>query len=239
LKIQYWEEVGLDQTRALVFTLGVAASFFMVVILIGELLHIGSVSFVLGAMAAAGAGYLVSTTPRRIVRMAAFQQTLEAPSFAASSNIHLRSTSSRSKTLLALRAEEPRLSSFLAEVRRRVLLGYDASSATLGARPENHVFSESVRTVINSVVGVDRARVEEGSDELDGMLNSSGLDEETKLPLLIAVAFFLPIMMMLFAAMTKVTSQEAIGALVVLEVIVLDLTLAISGSSIKWGGDKA
>jgi hypothetical protein len=238
LKVRYWEEVGLDQRRAIVFTLCVAASFFVLVIFIGELLRIGTVSFVLGALAAAGAAYLVSTTPRRIVRLAAFQQTLEAPSFAASSNIHLKSTSSRSKTLLALRAEEPRLSSFLAEVRRRVLLGYDASSATLGARPESHIFSESVRTVINSVVGVDRARVEEGSEELDGMLNSSGLDEETKLPLLIAVAFFLPIMMMLFAAMTKVTGQLAIGALVVLEVIVLDLTLAISSSSIRWGGDK-
>ena len=85
------------------------------------------------------------------------QQTLEAPSFAASSNIYLKATSSRSKTFLALRAEEPRLSSFLADVRRRVLLGYDASSATVGARPESHVFSESARTVINSVVGVDRA----------------------------------------------------------------------------------
>jgi hypothetical protein len=239
MKVRSWEEVGLDQRRAIFFTLGVAASFFVLVVLVGGQLRIGSVSFVLGAMAAAGAGYLVSTAPRRIVRMAAFQQTLEAPSFAASSNIYLKATSSRSKTFLALRAEEPRLSSFLAEVRRRVLLGYDASSATVGARPESHVFSESARSVIDSVVGVDRARVEEGSEELDGILNSAGLDEETKMPLLIAVAFFLPIMMMLFAAMTKATGHVAIGALVVLEVVVLDLTLAISGSSVKWGGDKA
>jgi hypothetical protein len=239
MKVQSWEEVGLDQRRAIFFTVGVAVSFFALVAFVGGLLRIGSVSFVLGAMAAAGAGYLVSTAPRRIVRLAAFQQTLEAPSFAASSNIYLRATSSRSKTFLALRAEEPRLRSFLADVRRRVLLGYDASSATGGARPESHVFSESARTVIDSVVGVDGARIEEGSDELDGMLNSTGLDEETKMPLLIAVAFFLPIMMMLFAAMTKETGQVAIGALVILEVVVLDLTLAISGSSVKWGGDKA
>jgi hypothetical protein len=239
LKVQSWEEVGLDQRKATFFTLGVAASFFVPVVLVGGLLRIGPVSFVLGAMAAAGAAYLVFTAPRRIVRMAAFRQTLEAPSFAASSNIYLKATASRSKTFLALRAEEPRLSSFLAEVRRRVLLGYDASSATVGARPESHVFSESVKTVIDSVVGVDRARIEEGSDELDGMLNSTGLDEETKMPLLIAVAFFLPIMMMLFAAMSKATGQVEIGALVVLEVVVLDLTLAISGSSVKWGGDKA
>jgi hypothetical protein len=239
MKIQSWEEVGLDQRRAIFFTVGVALSFFALVAFVGGLLRIGSVSFVLGAMAAAGAGYLVSTAPRRIVRLAAFQQTLEAPSFAASSNIYLKATSSRSKTFLALRAEEPRLRSFLADVRRRVLLGYDASSATRGARPESHVFSESARTVIDSVVGVDGARIEEGSDELDGMLNSTGLDEETKMPLLIAVAFFLPIMMMLFAAMTKETGQVVIGALVILEVVVLDLTLAISGSSVKWGGDKA
>lgn len=239
MNVQSWEQVGLDQRKAVVFTLGVAASFFALVAFVGEELRVGSVSFVLAALAAAAAGYLLLTAPRRIVRMAAFQQTLEAPSFAASSNIYLKSTSSRSKTFLALRAEEPRLSSFLAEVRRRVLLGYDASTATLGARPESHVFSESVRTVLNSVVGVDRARVEEGSDELDGMLSSSGLDEETKMPLLIAVSFFLPIMLMLFAAMTKGTGDAAMGALVVLEVIVLDLTLAISGSSIKWGGEKA
>jgi len=238
LKVKSWEQVGLDQNRALAFALGMAASFFALVIFVGVQLHIGSVSFVLGAMAAAGAGYLVSTAPRRIVRMAAFQQTLEAPSFAASSNIYLKSTSSRSKTFLMLRAEEPHLSSFLAEVRRRVLLGYDASSALIGPRLESHVFSESVTTVINSVVGVDRARVEEGGDELDGILNSSGLEEETKMPLFIAVSFFLPIMLMLFAAMTKGTGLATMGALVVLEVIVLDLTLAISGTSVAWGKDK-
>jgi len=239
LNFQSWEQVGLDGRKAVLFTFGVAMSLFVLVLLVGKELRIGSVSLALAASAAFGAGYLLSTAPRRIVRMAAFQQTLEAPSFAASSNIYLKSTSSRSKTLLALRAEEPRLSSFLAEVRRRVLLGYDASSATQAARPESHLFSESVRTVVDSVVGVDRARVEEGSEELDGMLNSSGLDEETKMPLLIAVSFFLPIMLMLFAAMTKGTGEAAIGALVVLEVVVLDLTLAISGSSIKWGGQKA
>jgi len=237
LRFRSWEQVGLDPTRAMVFVVGVAASFFALVLLVGEQLRIGSVSVVLGAMAAGGAGYLVSTAPRRIVRVAAFQQTLEAPSFAASSNIYLKSTESRSKTFLLLRAEEPRLKAFLADVRRRVLLGYDAPSACLGARPHDHVFSESARTVVNSVVGVDRSRVEEGADELDGILNSSGLDEETKLPLLIAVSFFLPIMLMLFAATTKGTGPVALVALFVLEFVVLDLTLAISGSSVAWGKD--
>ena len=235
MRIQSWEEVGLDQRRALLFALVVAASFFVLVVLVGAQLRMGSVSLALGVMAAAGAGYLVSTAPRRIVRIAAFQQTLEAPSLAASSNIYLKSTSSRSMTFLMLRANEPRLRSFLAEVRRQTLLGYDASTATQGARPQSHIFSESTRTVIGSVVGVDGARVEEGADELDGILNSGGLDEETKLPLLIAVSFFLPIMLMLFAAMTKETGLAALGALLVLELVVLDIALAISGGSVSWG----
>jgi hypothetical protein len=217
------------------FVFGVGAAFFALVVLVGVELRLGSISVVLGVMAGATAGYLVFTGPRTAVRTAAFLQTLEAPSFAASSNIYLKTTSSRSKTFLMLRAEERRLSAFLADVRRNVLLGYDAASATRNAMPQNRVFSESARTVVNSVVGVDRARVEEGSDELDGILNSSGLDEETKLPLFIAVSFFLPIMMMLFAAMTKETGPGALGALAVLEVVVLDLTLAVSGSSVGWG----
>jgi len=238
LKVRSWEQVGLDQTRALVFVVGVGASFFSLVALVGEELHVGPVSVVLGAMAAASAGYLVFTAPMRIVRMAAFQQTLEAPSLAASSNIYLKSTASRSKTFLLLRTEEPHLRAYLADVRRRVLLGYDAQSASEGARPQDSVFSESIKTVVKSTVGVDRTRVEEGADELDGMLNSGGLDEETRLPLFIAVSFFLPIMLMLFAATSKGTGPVALAALFVLEVVVLDLTLAISGSSVAWGKES-
>jgi len=240
LRFQSWEQVGLHSKKALAFAFGVGTSFFVLVTLVGEELRLGSVSVVLGAMAAAGASYLVSTAPRRTLRVAAFQQTLEAPSFAASSNIYLKSTSSRSKTLLMLRADEPRLRSFLADVRRRILLGYDAPSAIRGAMPQNRVFSESAKTVLDSVLGVDRASVEEGGDELDGILNSSGLDEETKLPIFIAVSFFLPIMLMLFAAMTKGAGLTTIGALVVLEVVILDITLSISGSSVPWKrGTKA
>jgi hypothetical protein len=55
------------------------------------------------------------------------------------------------------------------------------------------------------------------------------------MPLLIAVSFFLPIMLMLFAATAKGTGPVAMAALVVLEVVILDITLAVSGSSVTWG----
>jgi hypothetical protein len=234
LRVESWERLGLHERRALAFVLAVGAGFFALVVVVGQELRVGSVSVILAAMAAATSGYLVFTAPLRVVRMASFRQTLEAPSLAAACNIYLRSTSSRSKTILMLRADEPRLRSFLARARRFTLLGYDAPSAVRAAEPQAHLFSESATTAVHSVVGVDRARVEEGSDELDGILNSSGLEEETKLPLFIAVCFFLPIMLMLFAAVAKETGPVALGAMLLLEVVVLDLTLAVSGSSVAW-----
>jgi hypothetical protein len=116
------------------------------------------------------------------------------------------------------------------------LLGYDAASAFHQQGRDEKVLSESTRSVLHSVVGMDGSRVEDGSDELEGMLNANGLDQETKLPVLIAVSFFLPIMLMLFAAMTKQTGPVAMGALFVLEVVILDLTLAISGEPARLGG---
>jgi len=229
-----WEQVGLDRKRATAFVGGIALALFASTTILGLWIRLGSVSFVLGSAAAAASAYLLATAPRRNVRIAAFEQTLEAPSFAASSNIYLKSTSSRSKSLLLLRAEEPHLRYYLTEVKRRVLLGQDPPSATMGALPKSHVFSESTKTVLDSVVGIDRARVEEGSEELDGMLSSGGLDEETKLPVLIAICFFLPIMVMLFAALTKQTAISSLGGMAVLEIIILDLTLAVSGNSVSW-----
>lgn len=239
MRAESWERMGLDPRKAVLVSLAVAAAFFSGVLLVGEELGMGTVAVVLALLSSAVAGYLVATAPRRTMRLAAFRQTLEAPSLAASSNIYVRSTSSRSKTFLMLRAEEGHLGRYLAEVRRRVLLGYDVPSAARAAVPQDHIFSESVKTVMESVVGVDGSRAEDGGDEMDGLLSSSGLEEETKLPLFIAVSFFLPIMLMLFAAMSKETGAAALGALVVLEVIVLDLALTVSGSSVAWGAREA
>jgi len=231
MRLESWEQVGLEGKKTVAILLGVGAAFFASVAVAGGEVGLGAVSLVLGGMAAIGAIYLLSTAPKRSVRAAAFQQTLEAPSLAASSNIYLRSTSSRSKTLLMVRADEPRLKSFLGDVRRHVLLGYDGRSAVDEALPNQRVFSESVKAVLGSAIGIDRSRIEEGGDELDGILNSSGLDEETKLPLFIAVSFFLPIMLMLFAAMNRAGGLAEVLALVIIESVILDITLGISGSA--------
>lgn len=234
MRFRSFDELGLDPRRAFALVAAASSVFFGVSMLVGFELRLGSVSVLVALFAGAGAGYLLSTAPRRALKMAAFRQALDAPSLAAAANIYMRSTCSKAKTFLMLRAEEPLMESFLIDVRRRLLLGYDASYAVKAAGPEGHLFSESVRTVVGSVSGADRARVEEGADELDGMLASSGLEEETKLPMFIAVSFFLPIMMMLFAAMTKETGPAPMLALLVLELVVLDLAFSLSGSSVSW-----
>ena len=233
MRIRSWELVDIDPRRGVVFVAVVAACFFTLVSVAGFLLAMGPAAILLGLLACCAACYLVSTGPKRLVRLSALRQTTEAPSFAAASNIYLASTSSKSKTLLMLSAEEPRLKSLLAEVRRKVLLGFDARSAVSSASPERRVFSESVKTAVDAVVGAGRARLEEGSDELEGLLSSAGLDDETKLPVFMAVAFFLPIMLMLFAAVAKQTAPVSVGALAVLEVVILDIALGVSGSSVK------
>jgi hypothetical protein len=49
-----------------------------------------------------------------------------------------------------------------------------------------------------------------------------------------AVSFFLPIMLMLFASMTKNTGPMAIVALFVVEIVILDIVLCISRNSVGW-----
>lgn len=236
MRVRSWDQLGLEPGRAAALVISVSGLFFVVVATVGSQLGAGAVSGFLASMSALGAGYILLTAPRRAIRAASFQQTLEAPSFAASSNIYLKATGSRSKTLLMVRSEEPVLREFLEDVRRKTLLGFEAAAATRDSSPPSHLLSESATTVVESIVGADRARVEEGAEELDLMLSSSGLEDETKLPVLIAVAFFLPIMLMLFAAVSKETGPASLAALFVLEVVVLDLTLAISSASVNWKG---
>ena len=229
-----WEQAGLDPGRTMAFVSVVGVSFFALVVLVGGMLQLGAVSALLGGLTGGAAAYLVSSAPKRLVSRITFQQTLEAPTFAASSGIYLRSTSSRSKTFLMLSAEEPLLKSFLATMRRGILTGYDAAAVMRDKRIENTVISDSVKTILNSVVSVDRGNIESGTDELDGILNSMSLDEETKMPLLMAASFFLPIMLMLFSSMTRNTGPVAVVALVVLEIVILDIVLSISRSSGGW-----
>ena len=62
MKLRSSAILGIDQRKATAFVVGVAVVFFVIVLLVGDELRVGSVSIGLGVIAAGGAAYLVSTT---------------------------------------------------------------------------------------------------------------------------------------------------------------------------------
>ena len=230
MRFESWDALGLDYARGVALTLVAAAGVFALVFAVGTRL-LGPVAVLLGAMTAGAAAYIVASAPKRVTDRAAFLQAMEAPSLAASANIYLQSTGSRSRTLLLMRGEETFLKGALREARRMTLLGVDSARIEWAA---HRIVSHSVAAVLASVSRIDKARAEEGSEELEGMLSAAELNQETKMPLFIAVAFFLPIMLMLFAAVTHNTGPLALGALAVLELVILDISLSVSSTSEAW-----
>lgn len=121
-------------------------------------------------------------------------------------------------------------------IRRSILLGHEPSE---GLTESAHgVISDSVALILQSVARVDSARVDERGEEIEGLLSSSELAAETRFPIVIAVAFFMPIMLILVASVTHNTSLVSLLALVVLEIIVMDLTLTLSGGADGWAMER-
>ena len=65
------------------------------------------------------------------------------------------------------------------------------------------------------------------------MVLASLSKEETKFPVFLTISFFLPIMLMLLAALGHHTDPVAMVSLTFLELVVLDLALALSSTERK------
>ena len=127
-----------------------------------------------------------------------------------------------------IRSEEPRLSSLLGELQRSMLLGVDPAEAyaKLGGRAA----SESASKILGSVVRAQGERLADEGEELEGIVTGSLSREETKFPVFLTISFFLPIMLMLLAAIGHHTDPVAMVSLTFLEVVILDLALALSST---------
>jgi hypothetical protein len=132
---------------------------------------------------------------------------------------------------MMLRTDEPRLSALLGELKRTTLLGVDPADtfARMGGKAE----SESVSKVLGSVVRAQGERLVDEGEELEGMVAASLSREETSFPVFLTVSFFLPIMLMLLAAIDHHTDLLAMVSLTFLEVVVLDLALSLSSTERK------
>jgi hypothetical protein len=191
---------------------------------------LGGVSALVSAALGIGFAYLVATTPKRNLERSALIQAREAPVLAASATVHLQTTGSRSKTLLALRSESDELEEYLDSIRRRIILGHDASSAVREKGSGIGPSSLSVKRILESVADFSNSRITADSVELEGMRSSSALREETKVPVFVAVTFFTPIMMLLFAGLTGNSGLLQMLSLTVLQVAVLELAYAITSA---------
>ena len=227
MRISSWDHYEIDYTRMFGIVAGVGiGSTTLSYFLTAELL--GSVSPIISIAVAAGFVFLVLTTPKRGIQRSAMAQAREAPVLAASATIHLQTTGSRCKTLMMLRSQENDLQDCLAIIRRRILLGLDPRTAVRaeGARPA----SGSVIRILQSVAEFSSGRITADSVELDGIQSSAALGEETKVPVFVAVAFFTPIMLVLFSALTKNTGVFALLSILFLQIIILDLVYTVSSS---------
>ncbi len=227
MKTNSWDALGLDRRRMSFLVVLVSSLVGSAVVLVTYHL-LGQLAVVLGAIVALGSGYALAALPRRSVERSAIRQAGESPALAAAASVYLQSSGSKSKTLLMLQSEEPRLSALLSELRRDMLLGIDPAEtyARMGGRTE----SESVSKILGSVVRAQGERLADEGEELEGIVNGSLSREETKFPVFLTISFFLPIMLMLLAALGHHTDPVSIVSLTFLEVVILDLALTLSST---------
>lgn len=189
---------------------------------------LGQIAAVLAAIVGALSAYTVSTTPRRYLERAALVEASEAPTLAASGAVYLHATASKTKTVLLLRSDEPQLSSVLSELKKDTLLGLDPQRSL--QRLEHAVGSDSTLRILRSIVRAQGERLRDEGEELESVVRSSASGEETKFPVFLTISFFLPIMLMIFAAMEHHTSLISVASLAFLEIVVLDLALSVSST---------
>jgi hypothetical protein len=224
-----WSVLRLSPTR--MTALAVLAGLATAACVLGATYTIfGGVSVVLAGAVGVASSYLVAGFPKRSLDRSALLQAREAPALAASAAVYLQSTGSRAKTILMLRSDEPRLEALIERAKRRTLLGEDASS-TLG--DAEGVRADSTAAILASVASARGERLADGGEELEGMVRASLATEETKFPVFLTISFFLPIMLMLLAAVGHHDDLASIVSLTVLEIVVLDVALSFASTERK------
>jgi hypothetical protein len=222
-----WDVIGLDRRRMIPIVAAAAIVPALCVIVVALPL-VGQVAPVLGVVVGAASGYAVAALPKRSLERSSLLQAKEAPTLAASGAVYLQGTGSKSKTVLMLHSDEPMLHSVLEDMKRETLLGIDARESL--RRSEGRVQSQSVLRILRSIVRAHGERLQDGGEELESVVRSSVSGEETKFPVFMTIAFFLPIMLMIFAAMEHHSDLVSIASLAFLELVVLDLALSISST---------
>ncbi|MDG6985191.1 MAG: hypothetical protein JRM73_00395 [Nitrososphaerota archaeon] len=172
--------------------------------------------------------YLVVTTPRRAMERQRDLQSRESLLLSVSARACLAVTGSRARTLLMLRSKEEGTERAMRAAARLVLLGTRVEVA-LG-EASNTLVSLSAAAAFRGLASLRPEGIEGGDEESKGLASARELSRETKVPMLMTVCFFSPILMVLYAVFSQSYSLESVSELAALELIVVDLAYFLTSS---------
>lgn len=221
------QRFGVSPARivALAAAMSTAVAFLTRVVTGGVLGHATDVvSLAVGGLVF----YFVLSAPRRIADGQRLAEARETPLLSASAAACLAVTGSRSRTIVLLRPRDPALKAGLKEAGREVLLGTGVGRA-LESSAQSMV-SYSAAAAFRGLAAFAPSGVEQGDEEARGLAMSSDLNRETKVPILMTVCFFTPIMLILYAVFSHAYGPADFAELASLEFIVLDLVFFLSAA---------
>lgn len=231
-RVKTWQRLNLDSGKVLCFSFAVAAAAGLVVFA-ATADAMAADSPILCALVSVMVFYLACSLPRRIEASNSLSQSKEAPALAVLGSVALEATHSRAKAVLLLSSGERSVSEVLAGARKAILLGHPPEQAVAGAV---NLASGSAAEVLRSVASQGQWSVFEEGEEALAIEKSSQLGEETRSPLFVAAAFFVPLMLLLYAVTARVAEPVSLAGLVVLQVVILDIAFYFSTSDPRRGG---
>ena len=172
--------------------------------------------------------YIVLSTPRRLIDAQRLGQARESVLLSVASNACMNATGSRPRTLMLLRSSEPGIKQALTDLGRSVLLGAKVERAVELA--SSRLASYSAASVLRGTATLRPRIVDTGDQEIRGLMSSSELSKETRLPMFMTVCFFTPIMLLLYAVFTHIYGAEGLSELAALGFVVIDIAFYLAAS---------
>ena len=172
--------------------------------------------------------YFVLSFPRRLADSQRIAEARESPLLSASAAACLAVTGSRSRTIVFMRPRDPTLRAGMKEAGRKILLGTRADRALESSAQS--LVSYTAAAVFRGLGAFAPEGVEQGDEEAQGLALSTDLSRETKVPMLMTVCFFTPILLILYAVFSHTYGASDLAELASLEFIVLDLAFFLSAA---------
>jgi hypothetical protein len=172
--------------------------------------------------------YCIISAPRRIADSQRLAEARESPMLSASAATCLAVTGSRPRTILIMSPRDPVLKASLRDAGRKILLGTRADKALESSAQD--LVSYSALAAFKGLASFTPEGVVQGDEEVQGLASSSDLSRETKVPMLMTVCLFAPVLLILYAVFSHTYGAVSLAELASLEFIVLDLAFFLSAA---------